>query len=114
MQQISTAMQNHFKVVLFSTEHHDSLYHYTCAELPLLGQTIELERGRTFFNITETFLLSDLKDDYTAAYILCGRLNGKQLSAANFKNLKHRIHHTTTVDIELHSYGNVIFPESLD
>lgn len=113
MQQISTAMQNHFKVILFSTEYYDSLYHYTCTELPLLGETIELEKGRTFFTITETFLLPVPKDDYTAAYILCGALNGKQLSAAKFKNLKHRIHHTANVNIELNSYGNMIFPNSL-
>ncbi|WPV00579.1 hypothetical protein SNE26_02215 [Mucilaginibacter sp. cycad4] len=107
-------MQNHFKVVLFSIAHLDSLYHYTCAELPFLGETIELERGRTFFTITETFLMSDPNDDYAAAYILCGTLNGKQWSASNFKNLKHRIHRTVNLDIELNSYGNVIFPESLD
>jgi|GEM_PF-6559830 len=113
-QQILTALQNQFKVVLFSKEHHDSIYHYTCAELPLLGETIELERGRTFFTITETFLLPDPKDGYKAEYILCGTLNGKQLSAANFKNLKHRIHHTSDIDIELNSYGNMIFPDSFD
>ncbi|GGH08136.1 hypothetical protein [Mucilaginibacter phyllosphaerae] len=107
-------MKKTIDVIIFSIPHSDSLYRYTCAELPLLGENIEIERGRTFFTITETFLLPVEKDDYKAAYILCGTLIGKHLSAANFKNLKYRIHGTADIDIELHSYGNIVFPASLD
>jgi hypothetical protein len=107
-------MRSHVKVVLFSVAHFDTLYHYTSETLPILGDTIELESGRTFFNITETFTLPAMKDDYTVAYILCGTLLGKELSPSNFKNLKHRIHHTANLDVELNSYGIIIFPDSLD
>lgn len=106
-------MQNHFKVVLFSIAHFDSLYHYNCDSLPILGQIIELEKGRTLFKITETTLLP-ITEGNKSTYILFGTLLGHSLSDANFKNLKHRIHRTAKVDIELNSYGTVIFPEHLD
>lgn len=106
-------MQKRFKIVLFSLMHFDTLYHYISDSLPILGDVIELEKGRTLFKITETFLLPTSAEGYTW-YILCGTLLGKQLSEANFKNLKHRVHRTANLDIELKSYGNVIFPESLN
>jgi len=104
---------NRFEVVLFSVEHFDSIYHYTCDALPILGETIELEKGRTLFKITETFLLLTKEGNSKAGYILVGTLLGQRLSAANFKNLKHRIHRTADLDIELNSYGNIVFPEDL-
>ena len=107
-------MKNQYKVVLFSIPHHDSIYHYSCAELPLLGETIELETGRILFSITETILLPATKDNYTATYILCGAVTGKHLSPEDFKNLKYRIHRTSNIDIESKSFGNVVFPKTLD
>lgn len=100
--------------MLFSVAHFDSLYHYTCDSLPILGEIIEIEKGRTLFKITEKFLLPSTQGDNKAGYILIGMLLGHHLSAAKFKNLKHRIHRTANLDIELHSYGNVIFPEHLE
>ena len=105
-------MEKTFKVILFSIPHFDSIYHYTSDTLPLLGDIIELERARTHFKITETFLLPTSIDDM--AYILLGSILGKHISVATFKNLKYRINRTSNLNIEANSYGEIIFPCSLN
>ena len=112
--QKDNSLSNQFKVVLFSEAHFDSLYHYSCDSLPILGQIIELEKGRTLFEITETFLLPTTEEGNKTAYILIGTILGHRLSDPNFKNLKHRMHRTANLDIEFHSYGDIVFPASLD
>lgn len=105
-------MANRFKITFFSTLQFDTFYTYTCNALPLLGNIVEFEAGKTFFQITKRRLIP-LSETGTTIYLLYGNFFGERVSRIEFDNLKKRMV-GIAIDIELNSYGEVLFPGFLD